>query len=49
MSVTRSPRYNDARRREEEADTLRTRLIIALICGAAIIGNFFWFVVMVKP
>jgi hypothetical protein len=49
MSVTSSPRYNDARRREEEADSRRTRLIIALICGAAIIANLFWLASMVKP
>jgi len=50
MSVTRSPRLNEIRRREDEADSRRTKLIIAILCGAAVIANLIWVASMVaKP
>ena len=41
-------RYESAQRSEDKADDRRTRLIIALLCGAAIFGNAAWFVWMVS-
>lgn len=38
MSVTRSPRLNELRRRETIADAKRTSAIIAILCAVAAFG-----------
>lgn len=38
MSATRSPRLNEIRRREDQADARKVRNIIAVLCALAAFG-----------